>query len=80
MVSTIRLFFLVKIFCSLENITNFTADMTTMSKKLVTIKVLPETVQKLNFISAHNDKKQYEIVDMLANKEKNKIIKAIKKP
>lgn len=78
MVSTIRLFFLVKIFCSLENITNFTADMTTMSKKLVTIKVLPETVQKLNFISADKNKKQYEIVEILAEKEKNKIIKKIK--
>ena len=78
MVSTIRLFFLVKIFCSSENITNFTADMTTMSKKLVTIKVLPETVQKLNFISADKNKKQYEIVEILAEKEKNKIIKKIK--
>ena len=52
--------------------------MTTMSKKLVTIKVLPETVQKLNFISADKNKKQYEIVEILAEKEKNKIIKKIK--
>lgn len=48
-------------------------------KKLSTIKVLPETVQTLNFISAHMNVKQYEAVEKLAEKEKQKILKAITK-
>lgn len=45
--------------------------------KLSTIKVLPETVQVLNFISAHKNVKQYEAVEELAQKEKAKILKAV---
>lgn len=45
--------------------------------KLSTIKVLPETVRVLNFISAHKNVKQYEAVEELAQKEKAKILKAV---
>lgn len=48
-------------------------------QKLVTIKVLPESVSALNFISAHLGIKQYEAVNKLAEKEKQKIIKSLSK-
>lgn len=48
-------------------------------KKLATIKVLPESVSVLNFIAAHHNIKQYETVNMLAEKEKKRILKALTK-
>lgn len=58
--------------------TNFTPTMEQKTKPS-TIKVLPQTVQTLNFIAAHMNVKQYEAVEKLAEKEKQKILKAITK-
>lgn len=46
-----------------------------MKQELKTIKVKKETIQNLNFISAVIDKKQYEVVDILAKKERVRISK-----
>lgn len=47
-------------------------------KELKTIKVLPETIEKLNVIAALKKENQYEVVERLATTEAKKLIKTKK--
>ena len=49
-----------------------------MVEKLQTIKVQKGAIQDLNFISGFLDKRQYEVVTLLAQKERTRISKTKK--